>query len=152
MNRRELLQTVVLGAGAAAIAKGQLPSNGGGTYNGPPGGSRGTTLVPILAGPFVTASRWNGLRKLTEWPQFAVYLRVQVHPGQHGKIAITNDWNPGEFMAELWPNYDGSTESGRSDVWEIHDVNWQNTINLAALGVQTEIWGETPLVTAYQLV
>jgi hypothetical protein len=78
----------------------------------------------------------------TQIPQFVAFLRIQVHPGQRGKIALAsgivfkswNHWAHAAF-AELWPNYDGAGESGRSDTWVIQDVNWQNTINLAEIYV-----------------
>lgn len=159
MNRRELFGKL-LGAGVVAASTASAvvqPSDG--SYNGPPGGSRGSKLVAVMSGPFSTASDPLGLLNLTQIPQFVAYLRIQVHPGQNGKIvlassAIYNHWNQFEdaAFAELWPNYDAGTDNGRSDTWVMQDVNWQNTINLADIYVYPEIWGETPLVTAYQLV
>ena len=159
MNRRELFGTL-LGAGpAAAFTAGVMQASSDGSYNGPPGGSRGSKLVAVMSGPFSTASDPLGLLNLTQIPQFVAYLRIQVHPGQNGKVvlassSIYNSWNDlaNAAFAELWPNYDGSMDNGRSDTWIMQDVNWQNTINLADIYVYTEIWGETPLVTAYQLV
>ena len=158
MNRRELFGKL-LGAGAVAMTANSLeavitvPS-----YNGPPGGSRGSKLVAVMSGPFSTASNPAGVLNLTQIPQFVAYLRIQVHPGQHGKVALASailfDYpNAADAaFAELWPNYDGSMDNGSSDTWIMQDVNWQNTINLADIYVYPEIWGETPLVTAYQLV
>jgi len=159
MNRRELFGKL-LGVGAAAATASSLgalvtvPS-----YNGPPGGSRGSKLVAVMSGPFSTAGNPLGLSNLTQIPQFVAYLRIQVNPGQHGKVILASSiiydhWNHFEdaAFAELWPNYDGSMDNGRSDTWIMQDVNWQNTINLADIYVYPEIWGETPLVTAYQLV
>lgn len=158
MNRRQLLGKV-LGAGAALVTAAALPASSDGTYNGPPGGSRGTTLVAVMSGPFSTAGNPGGLLNLTQIPQFCAYVRIQVHPGQHGKVALAsssvfNSWNnwANAAFAELWPNYAGVSDNGRSDTWIMQDVNWQNTINLAEIYVYPEIWGETPLVTAYQLV
>ncbi len=158
MNRRELFGTI-LGAGAAVVAASSLqavetvPS-----YNGPPGGSRGSTLVTVMSGPFSTAGNPAGVLNLTQIPQFVTYVRIQVNPGQHGKVALASsilfDYpNAADAaFAELWPNYDGSMDDGRSDTWIMQDPNWLNTINLADIYVYPEIWGETPLVTAYQLV
>jgi hypothetical protein len=158
MNRRELFGKLV-GAGAALATAGVLAASSDGTYNGPPGGSRGTTLVTVMSGPFSTAGNPDGLLNLTQIPQFVTYVRIQVNPGQHGKIALAsgivfqswNNWANAAF-AELWPNYDGTVDDGRSDTWIMQDANWLNTINLAEIYVYPEIWGETPLVTAYQLV
>lgn len=158
MNRRELFGNL-LGAGAAAVTAGALQATVDHSYNGPPGGSRGSQLVAVMSGPFSTAGNPSGLLNLTQVPQFVAYLRIQAHPAQHGKIALAsgmvfNSWNhwADAAFAELWPNYDGNADSGRSDTWIMQDVNWQNTINLAEIYVYPEIWGETPLVTAYQLV
>ncbi|HLM98596.1 MAG TPA: hypothetical protein VK335_04905 [Bryobacteraceae bacterium] len=158
MNRRELFGKL-LGVGAIAITTCAIEASSDGSYNGPPGGSRGSKLVAVISRPFSTASDPVGLLNLRQIPQFVAYLRIQVHPGQHGKVvlassSIYNSWNhfADAGFAELWPNYDGSTDNGRSDTWIMQDVNWQNTINLADIYVYTEIWGETPLVTAYQLV
>jgi hypothetical protein len=158
MNRRELFGKLV-GAGAVLATAGVLAASSDGTYNGPPGGSRGTTLVTVMSGPFSTAGNPDGLLNLTQIPQFVTYVRIQVNPGQHGKIALAsgivfqswNNWANAAF-AELWPNYDGTVDSGRSDTWIMQDANWLNTINLAEIYVYPEIWGETPPVTAYQLV
>jgi hypothetical protein len=159
MNRRELFGKV-LGAGAALVTTAAaLRASSDGTYNGPPGGSRGTNLVTVMSGPFSTAGNPLGLLNLTQMPQFVTYVRIQVNPGQLGKIAIASSivfdhWDnmADAAFAELWPNYDGSMDNGRSDTWIMQDVNWQNTINLADIYVLPEIWGDTPLVTAYQLV
>jgi hypothetical protein len=158
MNQPELLNKLA-GAGAAVITPSALQGSSDGSYNGPPGGSRGTTLVAVMDGPFSTASSPLGLLNLTQIPQFVAYLRIQVHPGDHGKVALASSivyqhWNSfaDAAFAELWPNYDGSMDNGSTDTWIMQDVNWQNTINLADIYVYPEIWGETPLVTAYQLV
>jgi hypothetical protein len=158
MNRRELFQKV-LGAGAAAVAARALLAQSPSTYNGPAGGSRGTQLVAILAGPFDTSARPNGVRPLTDVPQFATYVRIQANPGQEGKIAIGNSAlasPPGNIadsaFLELWPNWDGSMDNGRSDTWIMSDPKWLNTIDLSQIYVWPEIAGEMPLVTAYQLL
>ena len=156
MNRRELFGRLL---GAAAATAGALQASSDGSYNGPPGGSRGTNLVAVMSGPFSAASNPNGFLNITQIPQFVAYLRIQVHPGQNGKVGLASgaifnhygDYADGVF-AELWPNYDGISDNGRSDTWIMQDVNWQNTINLAEIYVYPEIWGETPLITAYQLV
>ena len=156
MNRRELFQKM-LGAGAAVVAAGVL--RGQSAYNGPAGGSRGTTLVTILGAPFDTSAQPNGVRSLTAIPQFATYVRIQAHPGQQGKIAIggaamasaTGNIADAAFV-ELWPNWDGSADNGRSDTWIISDPQWNNTINLADIYVWPEVPGETPVVTAFQLI
>lgn len=157
MNRRELFGRFLRASGAAIEPEVIRASDG--SYNGPPGGSRGSQLVAVMSGPFSTAGNPLGLSNLTQIPQFVAYLRIQAHPGQHGKVILAssyiyNCWNHFEdaAFAELWPNYDGSMDGGRSDTWVMQDVNWQNTINLADIYVYPEIWGETPLVTAYQLV
>jgi hypothetical protein len=158
MNRRELFQNI-LTAGAAVFAAGALRGQGITSYNGPAGGTRGTQLVTILGGPFDTFAQPNGVRPLTTTPQFAAYVRVQAHPGQQGKIAIgnsgmlaaTGNIADSAFM-ELWPNWDGSADNGRSDTWIISDSKWLNTINVADIYIWPEIAGETPLVTAFQLV
>jgi hypothetical protein len=85
MNRRELFQKA-LGVGAAvaaSILRGQSSS-----FTGPAGGSRGSQLTTIMTGPFDTSSYPNGVRPVTNTPQFAAYVRIQAHPGQQGKIAI----------------------------------------------------------------
>ena len=158
MNRRELFQKV-LGAGAAAVAARALLAQSAGTFNGPAGGSRGTQLSVILAGPFDTSARPNGVRPLADALQFATYVRIQANPGQEGKIAIGNAAMaspPGNIadsaFLELWPNWDGATDNGRSDTWVMNDPKWLNTIDLSQIYVWPEIAGETPLVTAYQLV
>jgi hypothetical protein len=149
----------MLTATAAAMAAGALRGQSITSYNGPAGGTRGTQLVTILGGPFNTSAELNGVRALTTTPQFATYLRIQAHPGQGGKIAIGNSamlTAPGNIadsaFMELWPNWDGSVDSGRSDTWIIADPKWLNTINLADIYIWPEIAGETPLVTAFQLV
>jgi hypothetical protein len=157
MNRRELFQKV-LGAGAAALVVSQLQGQGP-SYNGPAGGSRGTQLVTILTGAFDTSSQPNGVRALTSVPQFATYVRIQAHPGQQGKIAIggsamaaaSGNAADSAFL-ELWPNWDGSFDNGRSDTWIIADPQWNNTIDLSQIYVWPEIAGETPVITAFQLV
>ena len=157
MKRRELFQNI-LAAGAAVFAGGALRGQGITSYNGPEGGTRGTQLVTILGGPFHTSSQPNGVRPLTTTPQFATYVRVQAHPGQQGKIAIgnssmlaaTGNIADSAFM-ELWPNWDGSADNGRSDTWIIADPKWLNTINVADIYIWPEIAGDTPLITAFQL-
>jgi len=148
-----------LGAGAAAIAAGVLRGQSGNPYNGPAGGSRGGLLSTIVTGPFDTSSQPNGVRALTVTPQFATYVRIQAHPGQEGKIAIgsaamaTTAGNIADSaFIELWPNWDGSVDNGRSDTWIINDPTWLNTIDLSQIYVWPEIAGETPIVTAFQLV
>jgi hypothetical protein len=126
MKRRELFkQMLAAGVAAAAVRslQGQAP-----IYNGPAGGSRGTQLVAILAGPFDTSSGLNGVRPLTDVPQFATYVRIQVNPGQQGKIAIGNSAMAaasgniaGSALIELRPNCDGSVDNGRSDTWTMSD-------------------------------
>ena len=157
MNRRELFQKV-MGAGAAALVVAQLRGQSA-TYTGPAGGSRGTQLVTILAGPFDTSSQPNGVKALVGTPQFATFVRIQAHPGQQGKIAIgpsAMGTTPGNIadsaFLELWPNWDGSTDNGRSDTWIISDPEWNNTIDLSQIYIWPEIAGETPIVTAFQLV
>lgn len=160
MNRRELFEKV-LGAGAVAITAGALRGQSGGSssYNGPAGGSRGTRLVTILTGPFDTSSQPNGVGALVSAPQFAAYLRIQAHPGQEGKIAIgtsamaaaSGSIADSAFL-ELWPNWDGSIDNGRSDTWILTDPAWLNTIDLSQIYVWPEIAGETPVVTAFQLI
>ena len=155
MKRRELFTNLIRGAAVYAPP----PKATDGSYNGPPGGSRGANLVAVMSGPFSTAFNPLGLSNITQIPQFVAYLRIQVHPGQQGKIVLAtsmvynvwNHWADAAF-AELWPNYDGSVDTGRSDTWVMQDVNWLNTINLADIYVYPEIWGDTPLITAYQLV
>jgi len=156
MNRRELFQKA-LGAGAAVIAAGVLRGQSS-SFNGPAGGSRGSTLVTILTGPFDTSSYPNGVRPLTDAPQFATYVRIQVNPGQQGKIAIgssamanTTGKAADSAFVELWPNWNGSTDSGRSDTFILSDPEWNNTINLADIYVWPEFAGEAPIVTAFQL-
>ncbi len=156
MNRRELFKNA-FGAGAAALVIGQL--RGDIAFNGPAGGSRGTQLVTILTGPFDTSSQPNGVAPLVSTPQFATHVRIQAHPGQEGKIAIG-----GAAMAaasgniadasftELWPNWDGSADNGRSDTWILSDPKWLNTIDLSQIYVWPEIAVETPIITAFQLV
>jgi hypothetical protein len=158
MNRRELFQNI-LTAGTAVFAAGALRGQGITSYNGPPGGTRGTQLVAILGGPFNTSAQPKGVRPLTTTPQFATYVRVQAHPGQQGKIAIGNSVMltatgniADSAFIELWPNWDGSADNGRSDTWIISDSKWLNTINVADIYIWPEIAGETPLVTAFQLV
>lgn len=158
MNRRKLFQHM-LGAGAAAAAAGLLRAQSGGTFNGPAGGTRGSNLVTIFSGPFDTTGRPNGVRPLVDTPQFATYVRIQAHPGQQGKIAIggagmanaTGNIADSAFL-ELWPNWDGSMDNGRSDTWILTDPKWLNTIDLSQIYVWPEIAGETPVVTAFQLV
>ncbi len=161
MNRRELLQKT-LGIGAAALAVSQLQLRGqssGNSYNGPAGGTRGSQLVTILAGPFDTSSQPNGVGPLVATPQYATYVRIQAHPGQEGKIAIggpamasASGNIPNSSFLELWPNWDGSWDDGRSDTWILSDPKWLNTIDLSQIYVYPEIAGETPIVTAFQLV
>jgi hypothetical protein len=155
MNRRELFKRT-FGAGAAALVIGQLR---GAAFNGPAGGSRGTQLVTILTGPFSTSGQTNGVAPLAGTPQYATYVRIQAHPGQEGKIAIggpamaaaTGNIADSSFL-ELWPNWDGSFDNGRSDTWIMSDPKWLNTIDLSQIYVWPEIAGETPIVTAFQLV
>ena len=148
----------MLAAGVAAAVvrsvQGQAPS-----FNGPAGGSRGTQLVTILAGPFDASGSLNGVRPLTDVAQFATYLRIQVNPGQQGKIAIGNSAMAvasgniaDSAFIELWPNWDGSVDNGRSDTWTMSDPKWLNTIDLSKIYVWPEIAGELPVITAYQLV
>ena len=157
MNRRELLQKT-LGMGAAVVAAGMLRGQSA-SFNGPPGGTRGSTMMTILTGPFDTSSYPNGVRPLTDTPQFATCVRIQAHPGQQGKIAIgssamasaTGNVADSAFI-ELWPNWDGTADNGRSDTWILTDPQWNDTINLADIYVWPEIAGETPVITAFQLV
>ena len=157
MNRRELFQKA-LGVGAAVAASGILRGHGN-AFNGPAGGSRGSKLVTIVAGPFDTSSYPNGVRPVTDAPQFATYVRIQAHPDGQGKIVVggpamasaTGNIADSAFI-ELWPNWDGSLDNGRSDTWIMTDPGWLNTINLADLYVWPEIAGETPVITAFQLL
>ncbi|HVP47348.1 MAG TPA: hypothetical protein VMT32_12220 [Bryobacteraceae bacterium] len=156
MNRRELFQKA-FGAGAAVVAASVLRGQSA-SFNGPAGGSRGSTLVTIVTGPFDTSSYPNGVRALTDTPQFATYVRIQAHPGQQGKIAIGNSAMASatgnvadSAFLELWPNWDGTLDNGRSDTWILSDPEWNNTINLADIYVWPEIAGETPVITAFQL-
>jgi hypothetical protein len=156
-NRRELFKQM-LAAGAAVAAIGTLRAQAP-SYNGPAGGSRGTQLITILAGAFDTSSGLNGVRPLTDVPQFATCVRVQVNPGKQGKIAIGNSAMAtasgnlaDSAFIELWPNWDGSVDNGRSDTWMISDPKWLNTIDLSQIFVWPEIAGEAPVITAYQLV
>jgi hypothetical protein len=159
MNRRELFKQA-LGVGAAAVAVSRLHGqSAGGSYNGPAGGTRGSQLVTILAGPFDTSSQPNGVAPLAATPQYATYVRIQAHPGQEGKIAIGGSAMagasgniPDSSFLELWPNWDGSFDNGRSDTWILSDPKWLNTIDLSQIYVCPEIAGETPIVTAFQLV
>jgi len=159
MNRRELFQKA-LGVGAAALAVTQLHAQSAGSqYNGPAGGSRGSQLVTILTGPFDTSSQPNGVTPLAATPQYATYVRIQAHPGQEGKIAIggpamasTSGSVADSSFLELWPNWDASFDNGRSDTWILSDPKWLNTIDLSQIYVCPEIAGETPIVTAVQLV
>jgi len=159
MNRRELIQKA-LGVGAAAFAVSQLRAQSAGSqYNGPAGGTRGSQLVTILTGPFDTSSQPNGVAPLAAAPQYATYVRIQAHPGQEGKIAIggpamasgSSNIADSAFL-ELWPNWDASFDNGRSDTWILSDPKWLNTIDLSQIYVYPEIAGETPIVTAFQLV
>jgi hypothetical protein len=157
MNRRELFQKA-LGVGAAVAAASILRGKGG-SFTGPAGGSRGSQLITILTGPFDTSSYPNGVRPVTDTPQFATYVRIQAHPGQEGKIAVGGPAmaSAGGNVAdaaflELWPNWDGIVDNGRSDTWIMSDTGWLNTINLADLYICPEIAGETPVVTAFQLL
>jgi len=159
MNRRELLQKA-LGVGAAALAVSQLRAQSAASqYNGPAGGSRGSQLVTILTGPFDTSSQPNGVAPLAATPQYATYVRIQAHPGQEGKIAIggpamastSGNVTDSSFL-ELWPNWDASFDNGRSDTWILSDPKWLNTIDLSQIYVYPEIAGETPIITAFQLV
>jgi hypothetical protein len=127
MNRRELFQKA-LGVGAAVAAASILRGQSG-SFTGPAGGSRGSQLITIVTGPFDTSSYPNGVRPVTDTPQFATYVRIQAHPGQ-----------------------DGTVDNGRSDTWIMSDPRWLNSINLADLYVWPEIAGETPVVTAFQLL
>ena len=159
MNRRELIQKA-LGVGAAALAVSQLRAQSAGSqYNGPAGGSRGSQLVTILTGPFDTSSQPSGVAPLAATPQYATYVRIQAHPGQEGKIAIggpamasTSGSVADSSFIELWPNWDASFDNGRSDTWILSDPKWLNTIDLSQIYVYPEIAGETPIVTAFQLV
>jgi hypothetical protein len=156
MNRRELFKKA-FSAGTAAFVIGQL--QGDTAFNGPAGGSRGAQLVTILTGPFDTSSQPKGVAPLVGTPQFATYVRIQAHPGQEGKIAIggaamasaSGNIADSSFM-ELWPNWDGSADNGRSDTWILSDPKWLNTIDLSQIYVWPEIAGETPIITAFQLV
>lgn len=158
MNRRELFKKA-FGAGAAALVIGQLRGDTGAAFTGPAGGSRGAQLVTILTGPFSTSSQTNGVAPLASTPQYATYVRIQAHPGQQGKIAIggpamaaaSGNIADSSFI-ELWPNWDGSFDNGRSDTWIMSDPKWLNTIDLSQIYVWPEIAGETPIVTAFQLV
>jgi len=157
MKRRELFQKA-LSVGAAVAAAGILRGQSS-SSTGPAGGSRGSQLVAIVTGPFDTSSSPNGVRPITNTPQYATYVRIQAHPGQEGKIAIggpamasaTGNVANSAFV-ELWPNWDGSMDSGQSDTWILSDPGWLNTINLADIYVWPEIAGETPVITAFQLV
>jgi hypothetical protein len=157
MNRRELFQKA-LGVGAAVAAASILRGQSS-SFTGPAGGSRGAQLTTIVTGPFDTSSYPNGVRPVTDTPQFATYVRIQAHPGQQGKIAIggpamasaTGNVADSAFI-ELWPNWDGTVDNGRSDTWIMSDPGWLNTINLADLYVWPEIAGETPVITAFQLL
>jgi hypothetical protein len=159
MNRRELIQKA-LGMGAAALAVSQLRGQSAASqYNGPAGGSRGSQLVTILTGPFDTSGQPNGMAPLAATPQYATYVRIQAHPGQEGKIAIggpamasTSGNATDSAFIELWPNWDASFDNGRSDTWILSDPKWLNTIDLSQIYVYPEIAGETPIVTAFQLV
>ena len=160
MNRRELFQKA-LGVGAAALAVSQLRGQSAGSqYNGPAGGSRGSQLITLLTGPFDTSSQPNGVAPLMSTPQYATFVRIQAHPGQEGKIAIggpamltntTGNIADSSFL-ELWPNWDASFDNGRSDTWILSDPKWLNTIDLSQIYVCPEIAGETPVITAFQLV
>ncbi len=159
MNRRELFKQA-LGVGAAALAVNQLRGQSAASqFNGPAGGSRGSQLVTILTGPFDTSSQSNGVAPLAPTPQYATYVRIQAHPGQEGKIAIggpamgsaTSNIADSAYL-ELWPNWDASFDNGRSDTWILSDPKWLNTIDLSQIYVYPEIAGETPIVTAFQLV
>lgn len=86
-------------------------------------------------------------------------MRIQAHPGQEGKIAIggpamasTSGSAADSSFIELWPNWDASFDNGRSDTWILSDPKWLNTIDLSQIYVYPEIAGETPIVTAFQLV
>jgi len=158
MNRRELLQKA-LGAGAAVLAVSQLRGQSAGQYNGPAGGSRGSQLVTILTGPFDTSGQPNGVAPLARTPQYATFVRIQAHPGQQGKIAIggpamasTSGNIADSSFLELWPDWDASYDNGRSDTWILSDPKWLNTIDLSQIYVCPEIAGETPVITAFQLV
>ena len=149
-----------MGVGAAALAVTQLRAQSAGSqYNGPAGGSRGSQMVTILTGPFDTSSQPNGVGPLTAVPQYATYVRIQAHPGQEGKIAIggpamasTSGSVADSSFLELWPNWDASFDNGRSDAWILSDPKWLNTIDLSQIYVYPEIAGETPIITAFQLV
>ena len=157
MKRRELFQQMLV-AGLAVVAAQVLKADDP-TFNGPAGGSRGAELATILAGPFDTSGSLNGVRPLTGVPQYATYVRIQVNPGQEGKIAIggaalaaASENIADSAFLELWPNWDGSIDNGRSDTWILCDPQWRNTIDLSQIYVWPEIAGEQPLVTAFQLV
>jgi len=86
-------------------------------------------------------------------------VRIQAHPGQEGKIAIggaamaaTSGNVADSSFIELWPNWDGSADNGRSDTWILSDPKWLNMIDLSQIYVWPEIAGETPIITAFQLV
>ncbi|PYT34368.1 MAG: hypothetical protein DMG58_05105 [Acidobacteria bacterium] len=143
-----------MAAAAVRSLEAQAPS-----FNGPAGGPRGTQLVTILAGQFDTSGGLNGVRPLTDVPQFSSCVRIQVNPGQQGKIAIGNSSMAAasgniadSAFIELWPNWDGSVDNGRSDTWMMSDPKWLNTIDLSKIYVWPEIAGERPVITAYQLV
>src|SRR2546430_13177054 len=91
--------------------------------------------------------------------QFATYVRIQVNRGQQGKIAIGNSAMAaasgniaGSALIELWPNWDGSVDNGRSDTWTMNDPKRLNTIDLSKIYILPENAGERAVITAYQLV
>ncbi len=157
MKRREWLQGLVAVGGVAALvrkAAGQNPA-----FIGPPAGTRGTLISAIMAGPFDASGTLNGVRQLSAVPQFASFVRIQVNPGNAGKIAIgtsamdtrANDKSDFAFV-ELWPNYDGSFNGGQSDVWTLSDPKGLDTIDISRIWVWPEFAGEMPIVTAFQMV
>ncbi len=156
MKRREWLKSVVAAGGAVALAgraAAQSPP-----FNGPPAGTRGRVLSVILAGPFDTTGTPNGVKQLASVSQFASCVRVQVNPGNAGKVAIgTSGMNvprdQGDFaFVELWPNYDASYNNGQSDAWTLSDPTGLDTIDISRIWVWPEIAGEMPIVTAWQMV
>jgi len=114
MNRRELFQKA-LGVGAAVAAAGILRGQSG-SFTGPAGGSRGSQLITIVTGPFDTSSYPNGVRPVTDTPQFATYVRIQAHPGQEGKIGVG-----GPAMATTTGNV---ADSAFLELWQTGTAPW----------------------------
>ena len=86
MKRREWLKAMMAAGTAVALVDRAGAQNP--TFVGPPGGTRGATLSVIFAGPFVTIGTPNGAKPLVPVAQFASCVRIQVNPGNAGKIAI----------------------------------------------------------------